>query len=212
MRETLFRLTCVLLLFFCKGAGSSGRATQGPPKEVEEDDLPECFRQHILEDPNDVPANANIGPISVDLLGIMGDFELKKKAVDEVFHVFHKALGNKNFPSSVDAALKALGIDNDISYTERHFCKSCSQHVYPPPDLTDPDAPSLATQEGRRRLHGCGMFPCPGLYQCCPYCFCCLPLLRLDSASCDRLPHSFCRCLRRGRRHRGVPKVQCPKV
>lgn len=119
--------------------------------------LPAIFRQPLESDtPN---PDASAGTLALDLIGIKYDRQMDDATSDEVFYTLHHSLGIKNFPSSTAAALKALGISTDISHTERHYCGNCSNYVYPPPDFSDPLAPNFATQEGRRRLHGCGACP-----------------------------------------------------
>lgn len=135
-----------------------GNGTKDPDDDRE---LPECFSHELIGKP---PKNSSIGGVLVDLLGVKADYELPTAAYEEILYILNTALGNDRFPKTEPASLKALGIDNDISRFERHWCRSCGQYVYPPPAdidmMSDPEH-SFSTQEGRWRLHDSGEYPCP---------------------------------------------------
>eukprot|EP00873_Tetraselmis_striata_P017390 jgi/Tetstr1/437654/TSEL_026321.t1 len=132
------------------GAEEVGNGTKDPDDDRE---LPECFSHELIGKP---PKNSSIGGVLVDLLGVKADYELPTAAYEEILYILNTALGNDRFPKTEPASLKALGIDNDVSRFERHWCRSCGQYVYPPPAdidmMSDPEH-SFSTQEGRWRLH-----------------------------------------------------------
>eukprot|EP00873_Tetraselmis_striata_P014689 jgi/Tetstr1/434953/TSEL_023947.t1 len=135
------------------GAKEVGNGTKDPDDDRE---LPECFSHELIGKP---PKNSSIGGVLVDLLGVKADYEPPTAAYEEILYILNTALGNDRFPKTEPASLKALGIDNDISRFERHWCRSCGQYVYPPPAdidmMSDPEY-SFSTQEGRWRLHDSG--------------------------------------------------------
>eukprot|EP00873_Tetraselmis_striata_P046098 jgi/Tetstr1/466362/TSEL_010892.t1 len=149
--------TCVLPV-------SCGQWYEGPDDDRE---LPECFSHELIGKP---PKNSSIGGVLVDLLGVKADYELPTAAYEEILNILNTALGNDRFPKTEPASLKALGIDNDISRFERHWCRSCGHYVYPPPAdidmMSDPEY-SFSTHEGRWRLHDSADEP--GVASCMEY-------------------------------------------
>eukprot|EP00873_Tetraselmis_striata_P022648 jgi/Tetstr1/442912/TSEL_030975.t1 len=133
-----------------EAATQEGGAEEDPDDDRE---LPECFSHELIGKP---PKNSSIGGVLVDLLGVKADYELPTDAYEEIMYILNTALGNDRFPKTELESLKALGIDNDISRFERHWCRSRGQYVYPPPAdidmMSDPEY-SFSTQEGRWRLH-----------------------------------------------------------
>eukprot|EP00873_Tetraselmis_striata_P015949 jgi/Tetstr1/436213/TSEL_025058.t1 len=132
------------------GAEEVGNGTKDPDDDRQ---LPECFSHELIGKP---PKNSSIGGVLVDLLGVKADYELPTAAYEEILYIINTALGNGRFPKTETPSLKALGIDNDISRFERHWCRSCGQYDYPPPaaiDMMSDLVYSFSTQEGRWRLH-----------------------------------------------------------